>query len=397
MMAMLHPQPVSQLNRIRILHIVGGMVQGGIETWLMHCLRHIDRERFAMDFLVHTSEACTYDPEILALGSRVIPCLSPHQPWQYRHNFLQSLQTFGPYDIVHSHLHHFSGYTLWLAQQAQVPIRIAHSHNDLSTAPLFKLHRHLYLGAMKQWIRQSATQGLACSQRAASALYGPNWPQDSRWQVLYYGLDLDAFHLPMDGVALRTTLGVPQDALVIGHVGRFVEQKNHRFLLEIMAKVIQKKPNAYLVLIGDGPLKPAMEQYGVQLGLQNHIRYLGLRNDVPQLMRGLMDHFLFPSRFEGLGLVLIEAQAAGLPCLFSSVVPQEVDVVPRLLQRLSLTDSPGLWAERLLSQQMASPDREEALAQVKNSVFNINLAVKKLENIYIEAMSHPTQPLPQTS
>ncbi len=382
----LDSQSVSQ-DPVRILHVVGGMVHGGIETWLMHCLRHIDRDRFTMDFLVHTDIPCAYDAEILTLGSRLIACPSPHQLWKYRQTFRSLIKAFGPYDIIHCHLHHFSGYTLRLAEEAGIPIRIAHSHNDISGAALLKLHRHLYILAMTRWIRQFATQGLACSQSAAAALYGPNWQAEKRWQVLYYGLDVQPFKTPVDSRVLRTELGIPPEAYVIGHVGRFVEQKNHQFLLEIVAEVVKRRADTYLVLLGEGPLKQDLKQQVKDQGLQRNVLFLGVRDDVPQVMVGVMDHFLFPSLFEGLGLVLIEAQAAGLPCLFSSVVPKEVEVIPSLLQRVSLTEPASIWAERLLCQ--SQPRTTESVAMIENSAFNIERAVKELENIYCQAMSVP--------
>lgn len=386
----LDPQSVHQ-DPIRILHVVGGMVHGGIETWLMHCLRHTDRDRFSMDFLVHTDDPCAYDAEILALGSRIIPCLAPHKPWKYRQTFLSRLEEFGSYNIIHSHLHHFSGFTLRLARQAGIPIRIAHSHNDISTAPFLQLHRHLYISTMTRWIRQLATQGLACSQSAAAALYGRKWQQDERWQVLYYGLDLQPFKTPIDHVAMRAELGIPIDAYVIGHVGRFVDQKNHRFLLDIMMEVTNRSSDTYLVLVGEGPLKSELKQYVQDQSLQNRVLFLGGRNDVPQVMRGIMNHFLFPSLFEGLGLVLIEAQAAGLPCLFSSSIPEEVEVIPSLLQRIALAEPPSAWAERLLAQRqrMSHFKTSESVGVIENSPFNIKLAVKQLENIYSRAIVSP--------
>ena len=112
---------------IRILHVVGGMNRGGIETWLMHILRHIDRDRFQMDFLVHTTSSCAYDQEILSLGSQIIPCCQPSQPWLYALNFRRILREYGPYDIVHSYVHHFSGYVLLLAKLALQPLHLVSS------------------------------------------------------------------------------------------------------------------------------------------------------------------------------------------------------------------------------------------------------------------------------
>src|SRR5208283_2990654 len=121
-----------QKRPMRILQIVSGMDTGGVETWLMHILRRIDRDRYRFDFLVHTTKPCFYDDEIKSLGCRIIPCLHPSRPWQYAWNFFRLLKEHGPYDVVHTHVHHFSGFTLMLAHLAGVPMRIVHSHSDTS-------------------------------------------------------------------------------------------------------------------------------------------------------------------------------------------------------------------------------------------------------------------------
>ena len=177
--------------RIRVLHIVGGMGRGGVETWLLHVLRHIDRERFQMDFLVHTAEPCPYDNEIRALGSQILPCLRPQRPWSYARNFRRILAAYGPYQIVHSHVHHYSGYTLRLAQRAGTPIRIAHSHNDVCLQDASPgLLRWIYLVTAKRWIRRFGTMRLAASEKAAEALFGSRWQRSSICRLLYYGIDL---------------------------------------------------------------------------------------------------------------------------------------------------------------------------------------------------------------
>ncbi|MGD0041301.1 MAG: glycosyltransferase, partial [Isosphaeraceae bacterium] len=213
---------------IRILHVVGGMNRGGIETWLMHVLRHIDREMYRMDFLVHTARPCAYDTEIWDLGSRIIPCLHPSRPWWYARNFFRALHAFGPYDIVHSHVHHFSGLVLRLAHRAGVLMRIAHSHNDASPVDgRARLPRRLYLRLMERWIAHHATLGLAASPEAAASLYGPHWADDPNRRVLYCGIDLAPFRSLLDGAAVRREFGIPDGAYVVGHVGRFFPQKNH--------------------------------------------------------------------------------------------------------------------------------------------------------------------------
>ena len=371
-------------EKLRILHVVGAMNRGGIETWLMHILQHIDRDRFAMDFLVHTTDECHYDKQIRALGSRIISCPHAHQPWLYGTKFKKILGEYGPYDIVHSHVHHFSGYVLRVAKQAGVSVCISHSHNDTSSNQARAgLKRRLYLKLMRRWIDRYSTIGLGCSHQAAASFYGAAWASDPRWQALYYGIDLAPFQEAIDPIAVRQELAIPEDAFVIGHVGRFFAQKNHQFLLEIVAEVAKREPKTRLLLIGDGPLRPEIEQQATWLGLRDCTIFAGIRSDVPRLMRA-MNTFLFPSRFEGLGLVLIEAQAAGLPCLFSDVVPEEVDLVKPLVQRLSLSQSARSWAEAVLAQRQAARaiSQSDALALVETSRFNIETAVTKLENIY---------------
>lgn len=375
----------SDKDAIRILHGGGAMNRGGIETWLMHVLRHIDREHFRMDFLSHTTRHCDYDDEILAMDCKIIPCMHPSQPWNYARTFRRIMHEHGPYDIIHSHVHHYSGYILRLAYQAGVPVRIAHSHNDTSSRQAQAgLWRRMYLRLMKRWIDRYATVGLAASRQAAAALFGPNWNTDLRWQCLYYGIDLTPFRDIVNPIAVRAELNIPQDAFVIGHVGRFVEQKNHTFLVDVAAEVAKREQRMFLLLVGDGSLRPAIEQKVAQAGLANRVIFTGVRPDVSRLMLGAMDVFLLPSLFEGLGLVLVEAQAAGLPCILSDVVPAEADVVRPLIRRMPLSQPASVWAKAVLAAQKATAITTQtgALGAVEKSVFSIQTCVKQLEDIY---------------
>lgn len=370
---------------IRILHVVGGMNRGGIETWLMHVLRHIDRDRFQMDFLVHTNEPCPYDDEVRTLGSKIIPCLSPSKPWLYARNFKRILREYRPYDIVHSHVHHFSGYVLWLAKQAGVAVRIAQSHNDTSSVQAkARWDRRLYLALTEWWVDRYATVGLGVSHKAAASLFGSAWSTDPRRQLLYYGIDLTPFQSPVNAVAIRTELGLPADAFAIGHVGRFIEQKNHLFLLEIVAEVVKREPRTRLLLIGEGSLRPEIEQKVNQLNLADYIIFAGLRSDVPHLMLDAMDVFLLPSFHEGLPLVLLEAQAAGLPCIFSDAITEEVDIVKPLVRRISLSRSASDWAEAVLSARSDTSliSRSDLLGVLEKSSFSIETNIKELKKVY---------------
>lgn len=379
-------QTSTKQRPIRILHVVGGMNRGGIETWLMHILRHIDRDRFQMDFLVHTAEPCPYDDEARTLGSKIIPCLDPSKPWLYARNFKRILSEYGPYDIVHSHVHHFSGYVLWLTKQAGIPVGIAHSHNDNSSAEANAgWLRRSYLTLTEWSIAKFATIGLGCSRNAAASLFGSSYQTDPRWQLLYYGIDLTPFRDSVDAVAVRTELDIPVDAFVVGHVGRFHRQKNHEFLLEIAAEIAKREPKMRLLLIGDGSQQPDIEQKVIDMGLTDKIIFAGLRNDVPRLMLGAMDVFLLPSLHEGLPLVLLEAQAIGLPCIFSDVITEEVDILKPLIGRMSLSRSASAWAEVVLAARGNTSviTQSNALAVIEKSPFSIEMSVKDLTKVYL--------------
>jgi glycosyltransferase involved in cell wall biosynthesis len=374
----------ARTSPVRVLHVLCGMNRCGIETWLMYVLRNIDRNRFRMDFLVHKSVPCDYDDEIRSLGSEVIPCLHPSRPWTYARNFKRILRELGPYDVVHSHVHHFSGLVLRVAEAAGVPIRIAHSHLDTTRlqAGAGSL-RGAYLALMNRWIARYSTTRLAASCPAAETLFGTDRGDCGRYRVLYYGIDFEPFRHPADRDAVRAELGIPSDAFVIGHVGRFAPQKNHAFLVEVFGELVRREPSAHLLLVGgDGELRPAVERQLARAGLAEQVVFTGSRPDVPRLMLGAMDVFLFPSRFEGLGLVLVEAQAVGLPCVISDVVPEEADVVPGLVRRMSLARPAKAWAEALIDSRSKVMTPSVALQIMEKSPFGIEATIAGLEEVY---------------
>jgi glycosyltransferase involved in cell wall biosynthesis len=371
---------------VRVLQVLGGMNRGGAETWLMHLLRNMDRTKVHIDFLVHTTTECAYDAEIKNLGSRILACPWPQRPIRYGQKLRRLLHAHGPYDAVHSHVHHFSGWVLRVARQAGVPLRIAHSHNDTREQDhQARWIRRMYLRAMERWIGKHATLRLAVSRESGVCLFGTS-PPNPPWQVLYCGIDLRPFDAPVDASDVRRELGLPDNAVVGAHVGRFMEQKNHAFLMRIAAEVVRREPRFHLLLVGEGPLRASVEQQVESLGLRNHVHFLGTRSDVPRLLR-VVDVFVLPSLHEGLPLVGMEVQAAGVPFVFTDTVTSEVDVIPELLRRVPLRESPVYWAEAVVS---AAKDRNvgcasECLSRVRRSPFNIESGVRELESIYVES------------
>jgi glycosyltransferase involved in cell wall biosynthesis len=370
---------------VRILHVVGRMDRAGLETWIMRVLRLIDRERFKIDILVHSLEPGAYDAEVKSLGCRIFTCPFIARSWTYAANFKHILAKHGPYDVVHSHVHFFSGYVLRLAKEAKVPCRIAHSHNDHNDLERqTSWRRKGYLALMKRWIRQFATHGLATSQIAALDMFGPKWKQNPQIQVLFCGLDLSSLETETSRVRLRQTWNIPPEALVVGHAGRFETQKNHVFLVKVMAAAMHQQPNLYLMLVGQGSLRSAIKQQVQALDIGDRVIFAEPQPDLSSLLLGVVDLFLFPSLHEGLGVALLEAQAAGLPCIISDTIPLEAEIIPSLVKRMSLKQSEAEWAKTLLIHAQSTPRQTvtETLSLLRRSPFDMQQSVLTLAQLY---------------
>jgi len=367
---------------MRILHVLAKTGQGGVETWLMNVYRHIDRDRFRFDFLTQTAEPQYHDEEIRRLGGRVIHCWTPRQPLRYRRRLIRILKEEGPYDVIHAHGGNFMGIVLRYAAGAGIPVRIVHSHSLQHGLPR-RLRSYVYQFFTRRWMFRYATVGLGCSSAAAAALFGPNWRSDKRFGVLLYGMDFSGFELPETARAdRRKEFGIRPETPVVGHVGRFTPEKNHRFLIQVAAEVIRAMPEARFLLVGDGALRSQIEQDIRRAGLDEQIILTGMRSDVPSLLAA-MDAYVFPSEFEGLGLSLVEAQAAGLRCVVSDVVPREADVLPARVRRLPLRAGVGAWAAAVRELlRMPRPDPQEARKALEASRFALTNTLAELIRTY---------------
>jgi len=367
----------------RILHAVPSLERGGIETWLMQMRLSVDPARYAMDFLVLHREAGTLAPEARRRGSQVVTSSEPHKPWEVWRTLATMLRDHGPYDIVHGHVHHYNGLVLSVAAWHGVPCRVAHSHSDTRVVERHaSWPRRRYLGLMKHWIRRFATHRIAVSRNAAEDLFGPDWTRDRRCAIIPCGIDLGSFQEVDRRVETREALGLSGDALVIGHVGRFLRSKNHHFLLEVAARAFDQDSRARLLLVGDGELLPDVQSRARALGIANQVVFTGARPDVARLMRA-MDVFVFPSYYEGLGLVLLEAQASGLPCVVADGLPGEIDVVPGLVHRLPLIAPAATWATVALdARDSARPSARQAWETLSRSRFTIERSIEELLRVY---------------
>jgi len=373
-------------RQCRILHVVGTMNPGGLETWLLHVLAHVDPDCFRFDFCVCGSEVGVYAEKVEKLGGRILMCPKGRNLWSFRQNF-QGILDEGRYEVAHSHVCFFSGVLLRWASEKGVPIRIAHSHNVDDGKP-GTFVRHFYRKLMKSWIARYATHGLAASKLAANELFGENWQRDGRFQTLEYGLDLQPFREYFDRGEVRAEFGIPVGAPVVGHVGRFDRAKNHRFLLEIASAVKMSRPDVHFLLIGDGPLRAEIENQARAMDLSSIMHFVGVRTDVPRLMRGGMDFFVFPSFNEGFGFSLLEAQAAGLQCLASDTVPTEVVRVSELVEFLPLSAGKNRWSVRVI-ENLSARQSGSVLAfnlEAQNK-FSIQRSLRHLIAVYSTAQA----------
>jgi glycosyltransferase involved in cell wall biosynthesis len=375
--------PAPDTRSPRILHVISSVDRGGIEIWLVHLLRHLDRQLYPTDVLVLNDQPGPLEEDLRALGCRVFYCPGFRNPWIRQRRLAEIARRHGPYDIVQSHVHHAGGMILRSAAKSGIPIRIAHSRNDTRPAGKPSLARQVYMRTMSRWINAYATRRIAISAPAAEDLFGPGWIRDDRCSIIYSGRDLLAFTQNGGTRDVRRLLGLPADSLVIGHVGRFHERKNQRLVVEVAAEVFRQEPSARLLLVGDGAAEGEVRARVHALGIADRTVFAGARADVPKLLSHAMDVFVFPSHHEGLGVAVVEAQAAGLPCVIADHLPSEIDVVPELIARLPVGAPAPVWAAAVLrAARQPRIDRQTALSAVLASDFNIERSAAKIADVY---------------
>lgn len=369
------------MKMIRVLHVIGIMNRGGAETLIMNLYRNIDRNRIQFDFVVNSEADGVYDREIVELGGRIYHC--PHYVGTNHFVYIRWWRNFfsehkDVYDIVHGHLGSTAAIYLKEAKKQGI-YTVAHCHNTYSE---FSFRQWLYQ-IYSYRTRFIADYFLACSVQAGTDRYGEAITRSSRYKVFKNAIDTAVFSydskVRMD---VRSQFGIEEDQLLVGHVGRFMTQKNHTFLLDIFKQILQKCPGSRLLLIGDGDLRMDMEKKAESLGIKDEVIFAGIRSDVDRLMQA-MDVMLFPSLFEGLPLTLVEAQTSGLPCVITDTIPKDVILCEDLIESVSLQEASYVWAEKVISfaQDHCRCDHSE---RVRAKGFDIRENAKWLEEFYIE-------------
>lgn len=364
---------------LRILHVLHALGCGGAENMLMNIYRNIDREKIQFDFLVHTDQKTYFDTDIEKMGGKIyrIPYFNG---FNFR-SYFKALNSFfanNNYKIVHGHLGSCAALYLYVAKKYGA-YTIAHSH---STKPIYFTAKNLMYRIYSYPTRYIADYFFACSEKAGEDRYGKEiWKHREIRSIIKNAIDINKYTFRASiRQNARQKLGV-KNQFTIGHIGRFDRVKNQSFVLKIFNEVKKTKSDSVLVLVGDGVLKNEIKERVIEMGLNDSVIFTGVRSDVPDLLQA-MDCFVFPSLYEGLGIVAIEAQATGLPCVVSDVIPNEAKITD-LVKAFSLQESPEKWAAEICAETIPR-DREKYNGIVRDSGYDITDTSKWLMNFYIE-------------
>jgi glycosyltransferase involved in cell wall biosynthesis len=365
---------MKQSRQIRVVHAVGGLNRGGSETWLKNVYQHIDRQRFSFDFLVYGTGPFAYEEVLRRQGAAIHSVPLNRNPYrslrQLAHLFRRER-----FDVVHAHTYLFSGLALAAAAHAGVATRIVHAHTARRE---HRPARQMYAHVMRALLKRYATHGIAVSDAAGRAFFGRQWGRDDRWRLGFCGIDLAQYGSRSSRASTREALNIPADALVLGHVGRFVPEKNHALLVRVLCRAVDIDSRVFGLFVGDGPLLEPVRAECKAKGILDRVVFAGARDDVPHLLTA-MDAFVFPSLFEGLPLSVVEAQAAGVPVIMSDRVTDEVICVPDSVTRVPIEAPTRDWVSAILR----NIGRERAsVTSLDDSRFDIRTSVRALENLY---------------
>lgn len=362
---------------IRVAQIMGKMVGGGVESFVMNYYRNINKSKVQFDFII--DEDSTYIPreEIELYGGRIIEI----PPYQHIFKYMKVLIRLfkeNKYIIVHSNINTLSIFPLFCAKLANVPVRIAHSH---STTNKKEWKKNIIKAVLKPFSKVFANEYFACTEHAGRWLFGNKFFDSGRVKVINNAIDTCKFDYNEEiRNRVRKDLDI-ENKFVIGHVGRFSLAKNHDRIIDIFDKYYNQNKNSVLLLVGDGNLRESIQEKVKELGLDKIVFFLGQREDVNELFQA-MDCFLFPSLYEGFGMVLIEAQCSGLLCIASSEVP-EVTKVTNNIKYISLEEDNTNWC-KIINNEKLCINRKSCIEDVIKNGYDIETESKKLEKYYLE-------------
>lgn len=367
-------------NKIKVLHFTIANTGGGITKFVLRLWKYIDREKFLFDFVTMSKEL-DFANQLEKEGCKIY-YLSVYAE-EDKETFIKEVNQIleEGYDVVHLHTSWWRGFLLeQLAHEAGVPKIIIHAHNTdvhIKENQSREDARKLHYEQRKLLTDKMGTDFVACSEEAAQWLYGDRIPRN-KVRIIPNAVEADEFRYNETiRYSYRNKLGLEPDDFVIGHVGRFAYQKNHEFLVDVFKDISKVNAKAKLLLVGIGELEDKIKNQIHVFGLEDRVLFLGKREDVSSLMQ-VMDVFAFPSRFEGFGIVLIEAQAAGLKCIVSEEIPQ-IARITDLIEFIPFDKE--VWVDRLMDCSNGY-ERKDTLDILEIAGYGMKELAKKFENIY---------------
>ncbi|NMM99125.1 glycosyl transferase [Bifidobacterium sp. DSM 109959] len=354
---------------------------GGVEATVMNHYRHIDRDKVQFDFIVQDDSTVVPVDEIESLGGRVFTIPSYKQLPLYIKECEKLFRKLHPV-IVHSHMNALSVFPLGAAKRAGVPVRIAHSHSTSNPREYAKTAVKMCL---RPFSRVYPTHYAACSHYTAQWLFGSQLDKAGKVKIIRNAIEPETFHFNAAvRAAKRSELGIGDNQLLIGQVGRMCFQKNQLFTLDVFKQVLERRPDAILALAGDGDMMDEVRKRIHELGIERSVKVLGIRKDMNQLCQAF-DVLALPSTYEGLSVVAVEAQTAGLPILASTNVSKETDVIPGLIQFIPLKNK-AQWINAMVSAPVAE-QHQDTHNLIRQAGYDITNSAQQLSGWYQKLFS----------
>lgn len=359
---------------IRVLQVIGGLNRGGAETMIINLYRAINHDEIQFDFVIHDITQDAYIKEIQALGGRifVFPKFTGKNVIAYRRHWRKFLGQHPEYKILHSHIRSYAVVFLPIAKKMGLKT-IVHSHSTSNGNGI----KSKIKAVLQKPLTKQADYLFACSEISGKWLFGEDGIKQDNYFMIKNAIDAERYRFNLEvREKVRKQLGISNQT-VYGHVGRLSEPKNHGFLLQVFQEIHHRNANTVLLIVGSGELESEINNTVKQYNLSDCVKLLGSRSDIPELMQA-MDIFLFPSLWEGLPVTVVEAQAAGLPCLVSDAVTKEV-FLSDAVQYLPITEGINVWVEKALSIRNRFVN---ATDEVIRKGFDINSTARWLTDFY---------------
>ena len=362
---------------LRVLHMIGCLEVGGSQSMVMNIYRNIDRTKIQFDFIIDKEVGSPYLDEIVSLGGKIykLPKFNGKNVFSLRKNWDVFFKEHREYKILHSHVRSYASLYLPIAKRNGLTT-IIHSHSTSNGSGIASIAKKI----LQYPLRWQADYFFACSEESGKWLFGNRIIQKANFKIIPNAIDVKKYeYSEQSRKVIREEFGI-EDQFVVGHIGRFIEAKNHMFLVDIFNDIHKELSDSVLLLVGDGELRKTVESKVRKLNLQDSVIFAGVRNDVPALLSA-MDVFVFPSVYEGLGIVTIEAQTSGLPVICSDVIPKETSIT-NLIEYNALDKGAKYWAERVMSKKINSY-RTDRIKEVVDAGYDIKATTKWLQEFYL--------------